>query len=437
MPDKTSTFSHMDWREIVYKAIETQDLDYKAAVDWNALSRVHKAKFARHVMAMANTRGGTLVIGVGEDKNGNPTEHTGLTREQLRSFDPSTVGQTINNYADPSVDFDIVRPRVDGHDYAIIVVRPFRELPHVCSESCGDELQRGVFYVRTPDAISRCAYRASELHELVQRALRNQRRLLGRMLRGILYEGSQSAEPDAERFFLEQIVRSQAGCRQVIGPRRHRSLPFLELLAFPTEFREDAYSLTDIRNAAATIIVPPLVEFVGFEANEQQAYLTNESFLSKPQSLESGRLFFWELFRTGLFHHLSSLAPAGSAKEIAYPVLADRVATVMIVLGQYYSALGMQDELITFTVALKNAEDCLLTETPNPTPDPLRCFIPEVLVQKRRTVADLASGSDQHALKVIREICERFNFDAGSHVGLRQRLARLFEGDANTPADAA
>jgi predicted HTH transcriptional regulator len=35
-------------------------------------------------MALANTRGGYIVVGVGEDANGNPLLHTGLTEKQAR-----------------------------------------------------------------------------------------------------------------------------------------------------------------------------------------------------------------------------------------------------------------------------------------------------------------------------------------------------------------
>ncbi len=430
MPDK---FSSLNWRELVYRAVETQDLDYKAAVNWNELTRVQKAKFARHAMAMANTRGGTIIIGVGEDPAGNPTQYTGLTEEQLRSFDPSAVGQTINNYADPSIDFDIVRPHVDGRDYAILVIRPFSELPHVCSDSCGDELQRGVFYMRTPDARSRSAYRASELHDLIQRALRNQRQLLGRMLRGILYEGRQYAEPDAEVEFEEQLAASQDACRQALGPKRSKKLPLLELVAYPPEFRTDAQSLSEVRQAVDSMIIPQLMAFDNPAAQTQRAYLTNDSFLSTPLSLDAARLFFWQLFQTGLIHHVSALSTLAASSYIRFPELVAHVAAAILTLGQYYTALGLEEELITFNVTVRNSRDCLLTDTPYPASGPLRCFIPEVVVVKRRTAADLASGPEQHALKVIHEICERFNLDASLHVGLRQRLHRLYQGHRGTP----
>ena len=48
----------MDWESIVKRGVESDELDYKAAQNWNKLSRTGRAKFARHCMALANTKGG-------------------------------------------------------------------------------------------------------------------------------------------------------------------------------------------------------------------------------------------------------------------------------------------------------------------------------------------------------------------------------------------
>ena len=77
------------WRELVYRGVESDELDYKAAMNWNLLSKSGRAKLVRHCLAFANTRGGYLVIGVGEDASGHPSDYQGLTKEELHSFDPS------------------------------------------------------------------------------------------------------------------------------------------------------------------------------------------------------------------------------------------------------------------------------------------------------------------------------------------------------------
>ena len=50
-----------DWRSIICRGIESDELDYKAAQNWKNLSRAGKAKFVRHCIAMANIKGGYVV----------------------------------------------------------------------------------------------------------------------------------------------------------------------------------------------------------------------------------------------------------------------------------------------------------------------------------------------------------------------------------------
>ena len=58
---------HTDWKSIICRGIESDELDYKAAQNWKLLTRAGRAKFVRHCIAMANTKGGYVVVGVGED----------------------------------------------------------------------------------------------------------------------------------------------------------------------------------------------------------------------------------------------------------------------------------------------------------------------------------------------------------------------------------
>ena len=199
-----------DWRSIICRGIESDELDYKAAQNWKNLPRAGKAKFVRHCIAMANTKGGYVVVGVGEDASGQPALFTGLTEEEAHSFDPTDVGNFINRFADPAVDFTLERPVVDGKRYVVFVIRRFRNLPHVCTSSCENELSLGTFYIRTQDASSRPAYRSSEIHALIQRTLRTQREMLGRMIRGILYEDHTfQNEHQQQSRFQEEIGHSK------------------------------------------------------------------------------------------------------------------------------------------------------------------------------------------------------------------------------------
>ena len=112
------------WQELVYRGVESDELDYKAAQDWEELTKAGKAKFVRHLLAFANTRGGYLVVGVGEDASGYPALRTGLTAKQCASFDPSKVGAFVNSHVEPPIKFTIERPLIKGKRYAILSFIP-------------------------------------------------------------------------------------------------------------------------------------------------------------------------------------------------------------------------------------------------------------------------------------------------------------------------
>ena len=80
--DKTPEKSSNDLRELVYRGVESDELDYKAALNWTGMSRAARAKIVRHCIALANTKGGYIVVGVGEDASGHPSVYQGLTPEQ-------------------------------------------------------------------------------------------------------------------------------------------------------------------------------------------------------------------------------------------------------------------------------------------------------------------------------------------------------------------
>ena len=62
--EKAPEHEPRDMRELIYRGVESEELDYKAAMSWTAMSRAARAKIVRHCLALANTKGGYIVIGV-------------------------------------------------------------------------------------------------------------------------------------------------------------------------------------------------------------------------------------------------------------------------------------------------------------------------------------------------------------------------------------
>lgn len=425
-----------DWREIVCCGLENQQIDFKSHQNWETIGRVGRAKFARHAMALGNTLGGYVVVGVSEDENGNPTDYIGMTEEEASSFDPSTVGQTINNFADPPVSLDIVRPVVDGKRYVVMVVYPFSDMPHVCSENCERELQRGAFYVRTPDARSKVANQSSELHQLIRRALRNQRQMLGRMLRGILYEDNKQMPEARELAVIPPLIdRSRQQATTRLGKKILHSLPYFEVLCTPATLFDDI-SLTDIRNTIEGLERPTIDDFLYRQLTlKSERFATNDSIIGI-QTKDGAPCVFWEFYRNGFFYIAATLPQNNKEKQnekekqhiVQSRILRQATVLTLALIGQCYSNLNKADMLLNIKLRIPNSENAMLVSSNNKINPDHVCRIMDVEVKRDRTAADLEGGAaPETAARLYVELCERFNvtYDEADEKKIQNSMARI------------
>ena len=324
MMKKTENIVGRHWREIICRGIESDTLDYKAALDWKTLPRRGKAKFVRHCIALANTRGGMVVVGVSEDEAGRPVIRTGLTPAQAAGFDPSTVGAFINSCADPPIDMTVHRPEVDGKIFAVIEVRPFAVLPHVCTKGIADELNAGVFYIRTADASSRPACRAGEVHALLIRALRRQREELGRMLRGLLWERRDGDSRSAEDRFEEQMLHGRGFFRRKM-PADSRKL-FVEVAVRPDSCREDRFPRRTLREMSS--ILPSAAQW----------YPVNTAI----RHLDTAVPVYEELTCSGLYYFIAGV----SGEKAAAKAIAEGISRGIVLLKDCDGPLGVTVRLL-------------------------------------------------------------------------------------------
>ena len=410
----------IDWKSIICRGVESDELDYKAPQNWQKLPRAGKAKFVRHCLAMANTKGGYVVVGVGEDAAGQPAVFTGLTEEEAQSFDPTMVGSFINRYADPQIDFTIERPVVDGKRYAVFVIRRFSALPHVCSAGLEHELLQGVFYIRTADASSRPAYRSSEIHGIIQRAMRNQREQLGRMIRGLLYETHTSVAQTAEgeSRFAEELAHSRSFFRK---RRAASGGPYftIELTITPDEYIPERFTLSELRRQAeAAYDFRPNSNFIA-PGDLREAYGTNVSLRFAAETR------VWQLYQSGLFHFIAAYP---LKKSVDYRFLLDFSADAMQFAAGLYAGLGLDEQPLRIALSVNHVENLEL-KIAGPASDRYFCRIPEISVTQTRTAADLASDAVSHAAKLLRSVCERFNLPESYH----RNAVRMMRRHLNLP----
>lgn len=379
-----------DPEELVFRGVESDELDYKAAMDWRTMSRAAKGKILRHLTAFANTRGGNLVIGVGENRSGVPELRTGVSAAQAASFDPTAVGNFINAHIEPPLDFSIDRPTVRGKRYVIFTVRPFASLPHVCSRGIDGELQEGVFYIRTVEASSRPARRVLEMQNLIRRCMRNEREQIGRILRGILYETKTLPEQpdrmndlaeDAERYFRHRHPGSEdrvlAGFFLIPGgvPKRDREQRLAAVASAPM-----------IRRGAA---------FLGADACRG-----GRSAPGSVRMLSGREPVMWQFFDSGPFLCFRFI----EAAEFTLDFLARFTAEAVAFAGNLAAELCGGDELLTLRLSFSAPELAVVADG--------RRFAASgtsASAEIARSAADLVSGRENHAIRLVRRLGENFN----------------------------
>lgn len=382
-----------DFEELVYRGVESDELDYKMHMSWHTMSRAAKGKLVRHLTAFANTRGGYLVIGVGEDRFGNPNCHTGVSPAEAGSFDPSSVGTFINSYIEPPINFTIERPVVRGKKYVIFVIHPFDAMPHVCTTTIEGELQSGVFYIRTVEASSRPARRALEMQELIRRAMRNEREQLSKVLRSILYDDDKTSTPPAGcRVRCSDAVEES----EHYFHRRTKSfdLPQIKFTAAPKNFVPGTYQLPILRSAFKRSMRP---DILFLHEHESTALPTPGSL--RYISTDARRM--WQLFDSGLFCFFAVLPD----KELKFEDILRFSSVATDFLGNLYSALNWDEELINIRLEIVNPSgiyvSCSGEKYQFTLPPPCQAEI-------SRSAADLAASKPSHAARLAEQLGELF-----------------------------
>jgi predicted HTH transcriptional regulator len=133
--------------EIIGRGREQPGVEFKAGG-----SRKDKrllAKVIRAVIGMANRRdGGCVIIGIQENERGAPMPN-GISSEDLVTWSYDDLADSLAQYVDPTVNFDLEAIESDGKTFVVILVQEFEDIPVLCKKDYPDVLRAGACYVRT------------------------------------------------------------------------------------------------------------------------------------------------------------------------------------------------------------------------------------------------------------------------------------------------
>lgn len=136
-----------EFKEIMARGREQRGVEFKqggSRKDKRLLTKVVRA-----IIGMANRRdGGYVIVGVSEGESNIPI-FDGVSNEDLFTWTSDTLADSLAEYADPGVNFDLKIIEFENKKYVAIVVHEFEDIPVICKKDYPDVLRAGACYVRT------------------------------------------------------------------------------------------------------------------------------------------------------------------------------------------------------------------------------------------------------------------------------------------------
>lgn len=413
-------------------------MDYKAGSSWDEKDKKACCNIVKDILAMANTLGGILFIGVAETAAG--WDLTGLTDEQAKTWDVSRVSRFVNNYADPPVNFHVRKLTDNGKVFVAIEVPPFQGVPHLCTKDYPQVLSSPTLYVRTANNESAPIASSADFRSVIEHAVRNQQDAIVRAVQSVLSQRSTSPEPRAKELFGIQVQSSRSRFDELAPLGNKQYTMFREGLAFPATFTPNTYAASQLRPAIEASRItyrgwPLLYLGNGSQIGILDDYL--EGLVAS--TLMRDIIDFWRLYQSGMFYHRSLMWEQQGAREKRWPPEAVGVGSTLFYIAEYldgvvrvFSNLGMDDEaIVTVEVALTGVKGKVLkVEDPNRTPlfEDYTSLSNRIAEQRTTTLGVLRADLTETAVQMMVSVCARFNWnpEPGTVDQFRTDVANLF-----------
>lgn len=244
-----------DLAELLANPREALDIEMKEWLD--LADHGHRATVAKEIIALANHGGGYLVVGFGEDEEGQYAVDPNRPAD-LAAWSPDSIQGIVQKYADPVIQCDvqhIEHPNGSGK-YPIIGVPGGHRVPVRAKAGSpdGKKLVPSRIYVRRPGPASEEPQSASEWDDLLERCLRNRRNELLDGIRDLLAGHAPQAPPSTPTrheqldAFVEKAERRWQTLVSPLPPPSDARLPYGHYdCAFALDGDFDRISLLEFR----------------------------------------------------------------------------------------------------------------------------------------------------------------------------------------------
>jgi hypothetical protein len=419
---------------VLTRGYESKDLDYKAPTGWDDSDKKSKCELVKDILAMANTLGGYLVIGVAESPAGFSFD--GLTEKQAKSYDSTKINGFLQNYADPPINTKVRKLTRDGKTFVVLEVPRFSDTPHLCQKDFPGALTDRTLYVRTDNNESAAVKTSADFRVVIEQAVRNRRDAMLAAMRSVLVSGSSSAigvGQATEQAYQAQLDAAQSEFK-TNNPLPNKAYDYFFECSFrPEPFIEERFSLPELRAAA----FEATVDYTGwpflFIHNNRPDVLTSiqdgiQTLIYSNDSLFGTLLDFWRFYQSGLFYKKELPRGSEDSAIAVFPYIVQYFAKAIDCLTRLYEKRLDPADTISLQVSITGTQGRRLVNDNRGTPffSNYTCQIPSVQVKQRHSLAEWKAGIEDHAVEMISEVQLRFNWNPPSTEFARQRIKQMF-----------
>jgi hypothetical protein len=419
----------------IERNFESKGLDYKGPMAWNSHDKKACCALVKDVMGMANTEGGYIVIGVSELDHGFCLD--GVTPEQAKSFESSTVCRFIQNYVDPPINVRVQKISHVQKVFVVLEVPRFGDTPHICQKDYPDVLRDRELYVRTDNNETAPIRSSADFRLLVESAIRNRTDSLLSSFRAILTKtdaNSAKRAVSAEEQFSAQITAARIQFEKRNPLQEKKYTFFVETVFSLQEFDQYRFPPRELELAA----YKASVDFVGwpflFIHHSRRDCLSTtddglESFVSTQDFGGNDMLDFWRLNESGLFYKKELPGNAASnPPQAGVPAIARHFAEAIYCMTRLYESLLTDGDVVTLGATFFGTRGrSLVWGHGGLFPTRYQANRPQIDVQMSHTLAQWRAGIEDHALQMTREALAFFQLDQPDINQLRTYIQNVFQ----------
>ena len=421
---------------LIYRGFESKDLDYKGPLLWDESDKGACCELVKDVLALANTKGGFIVIGVAE--KGDGFEPVGLNEEQLASFETTRFNTFLQNYVDPPINTTLLKVICEGKYFVIIKVPPFPNIPHICVKPYPGVLSAPTIYVRTDNNESAPVKHSADLQAVIEQAVRNREERLIKSFRSILKTGSVFPETRTRKGFETQLKEAIEAFERTNPYKNKDYQGYREVSLSPERFIRYKLSLAELKPALEKVSL----DFKGSSfvtVTPETTYFFQEGIEHRNPyaALIDGlpRLIFFRLYQSGLFYHRKLMWEEVVARDQnSSPFLSAESTIKYIVSAIYtmvrlYDYLNIEEEPITIHLRLLGTEGRKLVFLDSSfAKAEYRCRIAKIVVERAYPLPEWRAGIEDHAVEMMKEVALKFNWDDPDLDYFHGRAGELLEG---------